>query len=194
MFATETTSCRATCAWTVVRSLLCPTRAFSPSPVTNATSFCNCAVDHSDAHLRDIVMNFMIAGRDTTAQVTEYDGRTAYLSKLMRARVQTLSWLFYNLSRNQDKEAELLKEIDSFDGGLPDYEELRHMKYITGAINETLRSTIATLIAPSTHHLADVVQLLFLLRLCPPVPVDPKYVVKDDVLPNGYKVPAGVRA
>lgn len=108
---------------------------------------CMDGVDHSDAHLRDIVMNFMIAGRDTTAQ--------------------TLSWLFYNLSRNPDKEAELLKEIDSFDDGLPDYDELRHMKYIMGAINETL-------------------------RLCPPVPVDPKYVVKDDVLPNGYKVPAGV--
>jgi cytochrome P450 len=120
--------------------------------VANATSFCNRAVDHSDAHLRDIVMNFMIAGRDTTAQVTAIDvlaAMRASHSKLVRARVQTLSWLFYNLSRNQDKEAELLKEIDSFDDDLPDYEELRHMKYITGAINETLRSLPPPL---KSHH------------------------------------------
>jgi cytochrome P450 len=86
--------------------------------------------------------------------------RTSH-SKLMRAHVQTLSWLFYNLSRNQDKEAELLKEVDSFNDGLPDYEELRHMKYITGAINETLRSAITTpaQIAPLAP-LTDVVQLL----------------------------------
>ena len=30
-------------------------------------------------------------------------------------------------------------------------------------------------------------------RLFPPVPVDPKVAINDDVLPNGHKIPAGVR-
>lgn len=100
----------------------------------------------SDSYLKDVVLNFMIAGRDTTAQ--------------------TLSWLFYNLAMNPQKQDELLKEVDRF-GSLPSYEEMKQMRYLHGAINETL-------------------------RLYPPVPSDPKYVVNDDVLPNGYKVPAGV--
>lgn len=154
MFATETTSCRATCAWTVVRYSLTG-KAVLAFACSNGTSFCNRAVDHSDAHLRDIVMNFMIAGRDTTAQVKAYVvldmSLCAPLTHNPCAHAQTLSWLFYNLSRNPDKQAELLKEIDSFDDGLPDYDELRHMKYIMGAINETLRSTITTQFAPSSH-------------------------------------------
>lgn len=46
----------------------------------------------SNQELRDMVLNFMIAGRDTTAQ--------------------SLSWIFYMLTTNPHVEKKLLKEID----------------------------------------------------------------------------------
>jgi cytochrome P450 len=45
----------------------------------------------NDKFLRDVVMNFLIAGRDTTAQA--------------------LSWAVYNLSRNPEVEARLVAEV-----------------------------------------------------------------------------------
>jgi len=104
--------------------------------------------EFSDSYLRDIIMNFSIAGRDTTAQ--------------------TLSWTFYLLALNPEKQKPLLEEIQSVisNGNVPDYDALKDMKYTKGVINESL-------------------------RLFPPVPVDLKVAVKDDVLPNGYKIPAG---
>jgi cytochrome P450 len=77
-----------------------------------------------DNYLRDVILNFMIAGRDTTAQ--------------------TLAWAVYLLAQNPDKEAELLKEIDRVseglpDGALPSYDDFKQMKYLLGVINETLR-------------------------------------------------------
>jgi cytochrome P450 len=38
--------------------------------------------DEDDLHLRDVIMNFLIAGRDTTGQ--------------------TLQWLFYELSQHRE--------------------------------------------------------------------------------------------
>eukprot|EP01103_Thecamoeba_quadrilineata_P010371 TRINITY_DN221_c0_g2_i1.p1 TRINITY_DN221_c0_g2~~TRINITY_DN221_c0_g2_i1.p1 ORF type:complete len:494 (-),score=100.74 TRINITY_DN221_c0_g2_i1:28-1509(-) len=100
-----------------------------------------------DKFLRDTILNFMIAGRDTTAQ--------------------TLLWTFYLLSQNPRVEDKLISEIDStLKGGLPTYENVKSMKYLQAVIDETL-------------------------RLYPAVPLDPKYAVNDDVLPNGTKIPAG---
>lgn len=97
-------------------------------------------VNHSDEHLRDIVLNFMIAGRDTTAQVASCFFEMASVLCSQRQHWQTLSWLFYNLSRKEEKQKELIKELDTFDS-LPDYDELKRLKYTLGVINETLRST-----------------------------------------------------
>lgn len=69
------------------------------------------------------------------------------------------------MSENPRVEKKLLEEIDTvFEGKLPDYETIKNTPYLTAVIDETL-------------------------RLFPPVSFDPKYSVKDDVLPNGFKVP-----
>ncbi|KAL4158237.1 hypothetical protein PRNP1_004016 [Phytophthora ramorum] len=92
-------------------------------------------------HLRDIVVNFLIAGRDTTAQ--------------------TLSWFFLNLTKNSDVEAAIRDEIAE--------------KLPKGGRNATTSATAT---------MQDVSQLVYLeaalketLRLHPPVPMAPKYVL-----------------
>lgn len=101
----------------------------------------------SDAYLRDMILNMMLAGRDTTAQ--------------------TLTWCFYLLSQYPRVEAKLVSEINSvLKGEAPSFENIKQMKYLQTVVDETL-------------------------RLYPPVPIDPKSAVNDDVLPNGYKVYAG---
>ncbi|KAI9009909.1 cytochrome P450 [Phycomyces nitens] len=58
--------------------------------------FMKCRNEHGnlldDTELRDTILNFVIAGRDTTAQ--------------------SLSWTFYNLMQNPDVEERLLREIE----------------------------------------------------------------------------------
>ncbi|KAI9023401.1 cytochrome P450 [Hyaloraphidium curvatum] len=75
----------------------------------------------TDIELRDIVMNFLIAGRDTTAQ--------------------TLSWLFWELSRNPQVEKKLREEIIAVVGKTGDitYDQTKEMKYANAVFNETLR-------------------------------------------------------
>jgi len=101
----------------------------------------------SDTYLRDIVLSFIIAGRDTTAQL--------------------LTWSFYLLSQNLDKEAKLIEEIDrTLNGSLPDYNSIKNMPYLEAVLNETL-------------------------RLWPPVPFEQKVPTEDDTLPNGVFIPKG---
>eukprot|EP01130_Rhizamoeba_saxonica_P016220 TRINITY_DN7456_c0_g1_i1.p1 TRINITY_DN7456_c0_g1~~TRINITY_DN7456_c0_g1_i1.p1 ORF type:complete len:358 (-),score=41.01 TRINITY_DN7456_c0_g1_i1:40-1113(-) len=71
--------------------------------------------------LRDVIMNFIIAGKDTTTQA--------------------LSWSIYLLSQNPEKCEKLRNEIaETFpDGEIPDYERLQNMPYIIAVIDETLR-------------------------------------------------------
>ncbi|KAG1362336.1 cytochrome P450 704C1 [Cocos nucifera] len=81
-------------------------------------------------YLRDIVLNFLIAGKDTTAG--------------------TLSWLFYMLCKNpsiQEKISQEVKEVtdpnedatfDEFANSITD-ESLNKMHYLHAALSETLR-------------------------------------------------------
>jgi len=106
------------------------------------------ALQYTDVELRDHILNFVVAGRDTTAQ--------------------TLTWLFYELSRNPQVEAKLREEVNRlFSSQRPDYDSVKHTPYLKAVIDETL-------------------------RLWPPVPGDFKHALKDDVLPSGTKVPGGV--
>ena len=104
---------------------------------------------YSDKYLRDVVLNFVIAGRDTTAQA--------------------LSWTSYLLSQHPEVErrmrAEMWEVLGEEHAG-PDYDSLRNMPYTTAVVRETL-------------------------RLYPSVPKDSKEAQKDDVWPDGTKVPAG---
>ncbi|KAI8810639.1 cytochrome P450 [Cladochytrium replicatum] len=74
----------------------------------------------TDEELADHVLNFIIAGRDTTAQA--------------------LSWTFYLLAKNPQKVEPLLAEIrDSKLSAFPSYEELKTLRYTNAVFNETLR-------------------------------------------------------
>jgi fatty acid omega-hydroxylase len=74
----------------------------------------------TDKQLCDYVLNFIIAGRDTTAQA--------------------LSWCIYEVSRHPEVEKKLLEEIYEF-VGMDDisYEKIKEMKYANAVFNETLR-------------------------------------------------------
>ncbi|GMH31577.1 hypothetical protein Nepgr_033421 [Nepenthes gracilis] len=98
----------------------------------------------------DIVISFILAGRDTTSAA--------------------LTWFFWLLSKNPIVEDEILKEIrknnkDS-ESEHSSFEEARHMAYTHAAISESM-------------------------RLYPPVPVDTKEAIADDVLPDGTEVKRG---
>jgi len=95
--------------------------------------------------VKDIMMNFIIAGRDTTAQ--------------------TLTWVLYMLARRPDVYKKVMEEVES-NTAQTWYVRAGNMKYTHAVISETL-------------------------RLFPIVSVATKTAVKDDILPNGFKVPAG---
>jgi len=74
----------------------------------------------SEDYLRDLVLNFLIAGRDTTAQ--------------------TLSWTIYFLCMNPDAAAKSRKEIRDVCGIRgPAYDDMPKLQYLQAVINETLR-------------------------------------------------------
>uniref|UniRef100_A0A2N9J4Z5 Cytochrome P450 n=1 Tax=Fagus sylvatica TaxID=28930 RepID=A0A2N9J4Z5_FAGSY len=129
----------------------------------------------TDKNLRDVVLNFVIAGRDTTAT--------------------TLSWAIYMIMTHADVADKLYLELKDFEkhqakeenvsllqcdtedsesfnqrvtqfAGLMNYDSLGKLYYLHAVITETL-------------------------RLYPAVPQDPKGILKDDVLPDGTKVKAG---
>ncbi|KAG0375163.1 Protein kinase alk2 [Mortierella sp. AD032] len=77
----------------------------------------------SDEMLKDLVLNFIIAGRDTTAQA--------------------LSWMFYLLHRSQSDPnivKKLIKEVDEvLRGEEPTYDSCKTMKYAEACLYEALR-------------------------------------------------------
>ncbi|RWR79885.1 cytochrome P450 94B3 [Cinnamomum micranthum f. kanehirae] len=110
------------------------------------------STDSSDELLRDIVVSFILAGRDTTSS--------------------TLAWFFWLLSSRPDVEKNIREEVKKVRAQFQNndqtfsFEELREMHYLHAAIAEAL-------------------------RLYPPVSVDTKACLKDDVLPDGTFVGKG---
>ncbi|CAL0332813.1 unnamed protein product [Lupinus luteus] len=101
--------------------------------------------NNSPEFLRDIIISFILAGRDTTSSA--------------------LSWFFWILSSRPELKKKItneIKSVQSRNGGqtMFSYEELREMHYLHAAISESM-------------------------RLFPPVPVDTKVCLNDDVLPDG---------
>lgn len=94
------------------------------------------------AVLRDQIIAVLLAGRDTTAV--------------------TLSWLFYELSKNPEIVKKLRKEVGDSVGWerLPTYDDLKSMRYLQHTLNETL-------------------------RLYPVVPYNVRVALKDTTLPRG---------
>ncbi|GBG24768.1 Cytochrome P450 86A8 [Hondaea fermentalgiana] len=79
------------------------------------------AIGWTDDELLAIVLNFIIAGRDTSAC--------------------TLTWLFYELAINPEIQANLQRELDeNLEGRTPTYEEVVHgLPYLNGCLFEALR-------------------------------------------------------
>jgi len=109
--------------------------------------------ESSPEFLRDIVISFILAGRDSTSSA--------------------LSWFFWLLSSKPDLKQNILKELENIRArnrkNISDaftFDELRDMHYLHAAISEAL-------------------------RLYPPVPVDSKACLKDDIMPDGTFVAKG---
>ena len=101
--------------------------------------------------VKQMMLHFVIAGHDTTACL--------------------LSWMFYELTRNQDIQSRLHDEIME---KLPPGSELNvtslsasEMPYLNGVVYESL-------------------------RLWPPVASNVRMLYEDDILPGGWKLPASV--
>ncbi|CAG8561406.1 4604_t:CDS:2 [Funneliformis mosseae] len=76
----------------------------------------------SDKELRDVVLNFIIAGRDTTAQA--------------------LSWMMYNLMVDPSVEEKLVKEANSLltpENPISSYDNTKRFQYMLAVFYETLR-------------------------------------------------------
>ncbi|KAL2501971.1 Cytochrome [Forsythia ovata] len=82
--------------------------------------------EYSAEFLRDIVISFILAGRDTTSSA--------------------LSWFFWLLSSRTDVEDKILKELENIRrkygkaiGDTYNFDELREMNYLQAAISEAMR-------------------------------------------------------
>lgn len=115
----------------------------------------------NDKYLRDIIINFMIAGRDTTAT--------------------TLSWFFHMLSKSPGVEKMILQEIRE----LVKEKECVPMEETVTRFCESLTHTVLD----KMHYLHAA--LSEALRLYPPIAQDGKVAVADDILPDGYKINKG---
>jgi len=74
----------------------------------------------SDKLLEDLVLNFLIAGRDTTAQA--------------------MSWCLWNIMQHPEVEQRILAEADNVFGAGPlSYEMLSKLDYLQAVISESLR-------------------------------------------------------
>lgn len=111
----------------------------------------NC--DNSVEFLRDIVVSFILAGRDTTSSA--------------------LTWFFWLLSSRKEIENNIILELQNIrerngknKGDTYSFDELREMYYLHAAILEAM-------------------------RLYPPVPVDTKACLANDILPDGTFIGKG---
>ncbi|KAL8158490.1 hypothetical protein V2J09_000027 [Rumex salicifolius] len=108
------------------------------------------AID-DEKYLRDIVISFLLAGRDTVASAI-----TVFLLLV---------------AQNPKIESKIREEMDRVLGSenptqLPSFDQLKELHYLHAAMHEAL-------------------------RLYPPVQIDSKYALVDDVLPDGTQIRKG---
>ncbi|XP_059298336.1 cytochrome P450 94A2-like [Lycium ferocissimum] len=106
------------------------------------------SVGHKDEDfVTDIVISFILAGRDTTSAA--------------------LTWFFWLISENPKVEDEILHEINTKSES-PVYDEVKDMIYTHASLCESM-------------------------RFYPPVPMDTKAAIEDNILPDGTFVKKGTR-
>ncbi|KAK3027334.1 hypothetical protein RJ639_040426 [Escallonia herrerae] len=129
----------------------------------------------TDKSLRDIVLNFVIAGRDTTAT--------------------TLSWAVYMIMTHDHVADKLYSELKAFEEERAKEENVLLHSYDTEDCEsfDQRAKQFAELLSYDSlgklYYLHAVITET--LRLYPAVPQDPKGILEDDVLPDGTKVKAG---
>ncbi|KAH9761799.1 cytochrome P450 704B1 [Citrus sinensis] len=129
----------------------------------------------TDKSLRDVVLNFVIAGRDTTATTLTWGVYMAMTHNHVAEKLYSELKAF-EADRAKEEKASLVQydkeDLESFNqrvtqfAGLLNYDSMGKLYYLHAVITETL-------------------------RLYPAVPQDPKGILEDDVLPDGTKVKAG---
>ncbi|KAL7557026.1 hypothetical protein ACA910_014239 [Epithemia clementina (nom. ined.)] len=101
----------------------------------------------TNRELRDIVISFIFAGRDTTSVA--------------------ITWALYELTKNPTVVSKLREELrDIGKAQLLPYDLIQNMPYLHAVVLESL-------------------------RLHPPAPESFRFSIKDDVLPDGTRIPAG---
>ena len=122
----------------------------------------------TDREIRDIVLNFMIAGRDTTACA--------------------LTWCIYELIRNPDCADKIRKEAHSL--GITGIEASQPLSTGKTCNEETVKMNAERYAALRAMKYTEAF-IYEALRLHPSVPIDIKYAKSDDMLPDGTKIPKG---
>ncbi|XP_077250066.1 cytochrome P450, family 704, subfamily B, polypeptide 1 [Tasmannia lanceolata] len=129
----------------------------------------------NDKNLRDVVLNFVIAGRDTTAT--------------------TLSWLIYMIMTHTQVADRLYKELKAFEEDRAKEEKVTLVPCDPKdpkSFNQRMSQFAELLTYDSLGKLSYLhAAITETLRLYPAVPQDPKGILEDDVLPDGTRVKAG---
>uniref|UniRef100_A0A6N2LR97 NAC domain-containing protein n=1 Tax=Salix viminalis TaxID=40686 RepID=A0A6N2LR97_SALVM len=129
----------------------------------------------TDKSLRDVVLNFVIAGRDTTAT--------------------TLSWAIYMVMTHSHVAEKLYSELKSFEEDRAKEENVKLLQMNTEdpeSFSQRAMQYAGFLTYDSLGRLYYLHAVITeTLRLYPAVPQDPKGILEDDVLPDGTKVKAG---
>ncbi|KAA8532963.1 hypothetical protein F0562_032920 [Nyssa sinensis] len=129
----------------------------------------------TDKSLRDVVLNFVIAGRDTTAA--------------------TLSWAIYMIMTHNHVADKLFSELKALEEDWAKEENASLLQYDIEdpeSFNQRVTQFARLLTYESLGRLYYLHAVITeTLRLYPAVPQDPKGILNDDVLPDGTKVKAG---
>ncbi|RRT42523.1 hypothetical protein GW17_00004141 [Ensete ventricosum] len=113
---------------------------------------------YTDSFLQHVVLNFILAGRDTSSVALCWFFWLVTTHPAVEQRILLELAAVLGESRGSDPSAWLASPLE--------FEEIDRLVYLKAALSETL-------------------------RLYPSVPEDSKYVMADDVLPDGTFVPAG---
>ncbi|XP_054823346.1 cytochrome P450 704B1 [Prosopis cineraria] len=131
--------------------------------------------DATEKSLRDVVLNFVIAGRDTTAT--------------------TLSWAIYMTMTHAHVAGKLYLELKTFEEDQAKQRNVSLPRCDTEdpqSFNQRIEQFSELLTKDSLERLPYLHAVITeTLRLYPAVPQDPKGVLEDDVLPDGTKIKAG---
>ncbi|XP_077211285.1 cytochrome P450 CYP94D108-like [Tasmannia lanceolata] len=119
--------------------------------------------NNSEEFLRDIIVSFILAGRDTTSSsLAWFFWLLASRPKIEKNILEELKSIRNNVGKNHQEHGEWNKSPNETFS----FEELREMHYLHASISEAL-------------------------RLYPAVPVDTKVCLEDDVMPDGTFVGKG---